>query len=170
MAKWQKRGPVVDLSTGPTVSKSTVSMIEEEAIVVAFMKHTLLPLDGCLYTLQRTVPDPTRSSSITAYSAPAFQGCRMLKASRLRRRSLRLTQFDICYPLPGSGLLANYEKEISRKSKLRKTSFISLVPLIAYRNLRSFKCTWGDKDDCRLHSCPISSRLLLTVRRRQACL
>ena len=36
--------------------------LEEEAIVVAFRKHTLLPLDDCLYALQPTLPHLTRSS------------------------------------------------------------------------------------------------------------
>ena len=36
--------------------------IEEEAIIVAFRRHTLLPLDDCLYALQATIPHLTRSS------------------------------------------------------------------------------------------------------------
>ena len=36
--------------------------IEEEAVVVAFRRHTLLPLDDCLYALQPTIPHLTRSS------------------------------------------------------------------------------------------------------------
>jgi transposase-like protein len=32
------------------------------AIIVAFRKHTLLPLDDCLYALQATIPSLTRSS------------------------------------------------------------------------------------------------------------
>ncbi len=35
---------------------------EEEALVVAFRRHTLLPLDDCLYALQATIPHLTRSS------------------------------------------------------------------------------------------------------------
>ena len=34
----------------------------KEAVVVAFRRHTLLPLDDCLYALQPTVPHLTRSS------------------------------------------------------------------------------------------------------------
>jgi hypothetical protein len=33
-----------------------------EAIIVAFRRHTLLPLDDCLYGLQSTIPHLTRSS------------------------------------------------------------------------------------------------------------
>src|SRR5436853_4899283 len=35
---------------------------EEEAIVVAFRRYTLLALDDCLYALQPTIPHLTRSS------------------------------------------------------------------------------------------------------------
>lgn len=47
---------------GPKVPRSTILSPEEEAIVVAFRKHTLLPLDDCLYALQATIPRLTRSS------------------------------------------------------------------------------------------------------------
>jgi transposase InsO family protein len=36
--------------------------MEDEAVVVAFRRHTLLPLDDCLYALQPTIPHLTRSS------------------------------------------------------------------------------------------------------------
>ena len=62
VAKWRKRGSVADLATGPKAPKSTVLSIEEEAIIVAFRKHTLLALDDCLYALQATIPHLTRSS------------------------------------------------------------------------------------------------------------
>ncbi len=52
MAKWKKRTAVCDLATGPSVLKSTVLTLEEEAIIVAFRRYTLLPLDDCLYSLQ----------------------------------------------------------------------------------------------------------------------
>jgi transposase InsO family protein len=62
VAKWKKRGSVADLPTGPKDPKSTVLSVEEEAIIVAFRHHTLLPLDDCLYTLQPTIPHLSRSS------------------------------------------------------------------------------------------------------------
>ncbi|PWB83089.1 MAG: IS481 family transposase [Methylocystaceae bacterium] len=62
IAKWKKRTSVCDERTGPKAPKSTVLTIEEEAIVVAFRRHTLLPLDDCLYALQATIPHLTRSS------------------------------------------------------------------------------------------------------------
>src|ERR1700726_1298521 len=62
VAKWKKRGSVADLPTGPRRPKSTVLSVEQEAIVIAFRRHTLLPLDDCLYALQPTIPNPPRSS------------------------------------------------------------------------------------------------------------
>jgi transposase len=62
VAKWKNRTSVTDVPTGPKEPRSTVLSIEEEAIIVAFRKHTLLPLDDCLYALQPTIPHLTRSS------------------------------------------------------------------------------------------------------------
>ena len=62
VAKWRKRSSTADHRTGPTVPRSTVLSIEQEAVIVAFRKHTLLPLDDCLYALQATIPQLTRSS------------------------------------------------------------------------------------------------------------
>lgn len=62
VAKWKKRTSVGDIPTGPKAPKSTVLSIEEEAVIVAFRRHTLLPLDDCLYSLQATIPHLTRSS------------------------------------------------------------------------------------------------------------
>ena len=62
VAKWKKRTSVADVPTGPKEPKSTVLTVEEEAIIIAFRRHTLLPLDDCLYSLQATIPHLTRSS------------------------------------------------------------------------------------------------------------
>ena len=62
VVKWRKRSSTADHRTGPTVPKSTVLSIEQAAVIVAFRKHTLLPLDDCLYALQATIPQLTRSS------------------------------------------------------------------------------------------------------------
>ncbi|MFK4718925.1 transposase [Bradyrhizobium niftali] len=60
--KWKQRGTVTDLPTGPKETKSTVLSIAEKAIIVAFRRHTLLPLDDCVYALQPAIPHLTRSS------------------------------------------------------------------------------------------------------------
>ncbi len=60
--KWRNRSSVEDLPMGPKDVRSTVLSTAEEALCIAFRKHTLLPLDDCLYALQATVPHLTRSS------------------------------------------------------------------------------------------------------------
>ena len=62
IAKWKKRGSAADLPTNPKDPRSTSLSIEDEAVVVAFRRHTLLPLDDCLYALQVSIPHLTRSS------------------------------------------------------------------------------------------------------------
>src|SRR5919112_5197750 len=62
VAKWKSRASVTDRRTGPSDPASTVLSLEEEAIIVAFRRHTLLPLDDCLYALHATLPHLTRSS------------------------------------------------------------------------------------------------------------
>lgn len=62
VAKWRNREGVDDAAMGPKEVRSSVLTVEEEAAVVAFRKHTLLPLDDCLYALQASIPHLTRSS------------------------------------------------------------------------------------------------------------
>ena len=62
VAKWRKRASVADLATGPREPRSNVLSPEEEAVIVAFRRYTLLPLDDCLYALQPMIPHLMRSS------------------------------------------------------------------------------------------------------------
>ena len=62
VSKWRKRDFVHDAPMGPKQPRSTVLSPEEEAMCVALRKHTLLPLDDCLYTLQATIPHLSRSA------------------------------------------------------------------------------------------------------------
>ncbi len=41
---------------------STPLSLEQEAMIIAFRRHTLLPLDDCLYALQPSIPGLTRWS------------------------------------------------------------------------------------------------------------
>src|ERR671921_1776876 len=59
--KWRKRQTTADLAMGPKEARSTTLTPEQEAVVVAFRRHTLLPLDDCLYALQPSIPALTRS-------------------------------------------------------------------------------------------------------------
>ena len=53
---------VSDVRMGLKAIHSTVLTSEDKAVVVAFRRHTLLPLDDCLYSLQPSIPCLTRSA------------------------------------------------------------------------------------------------------------
>ena len=54
--KWRNRTSAADLPTGPREPRSTVLSVQEEAVIVAFRRYTLLPQDECLNALQPTIP------------------------------------------------------------------------------------------------------------------
>src|SRR5215207_690805 len=90
--KWKARDCVADLRTGPKEPRSTVLSVEEEAIVIAFRRHTLLPLDDCLYALQATIPHLTRSSLHAAFSGMGLADCPRSKATSRKRSGSKVTQ------------------------------------------------------------------------------
>ena len=47
--KWRKRETTADAEMGSKQVRSTVLTPGEEAAIVALRRHTLLPLDDCLY-------------------------------------------------------------------------------------------------------------------------
>ena len=62
VAKWRKRATVEDMKTGPKAPHSTTLSEAEEAMVVAFRRHTLLPHDCCS---GRLAPAVRRSAGST---------------------------------------------------------------------------------------------------------
>ena len=62
VAKWKARTSTADLRDRPESPGHRCCRVDEEAVIVAFRRHTLLPLDDCLYALQPTIPHLTRSS------------------------------------------------------------------------------------------------------------
>lgn len=62
IAKWRKRSFLPDAPMGPKAPRSTVLTAAGEAMVVAFRKHTLLPLDDCQYAPHARMPHLTRSA------------------------------------------------------------------------------------------------------------
>src|SRR4051794_37016392 len=88
--KWKARSSVVDRRTGQKESRSTVLSIEEEAIIVGFRRHTLLPLDNCFYALQPTIPHLTRSSCIVVCNGMGSAVLLRSKATSRQRKSSSL--------------------------------------------------------------------------------
>src|SRR5918995_2212731 len=84
--KGRKRTTVADARMGPKQIRSTVLSVEEEAVVVAFRRHTLLPLDDCLYALQ-PVPDLIRDPAPHPIKPPPLPAAPWDRsAARHRRR------------------------------------------------------------------------------------
>ena len=93
VAKWKKRAFASDAPMGPREPSSSVLSKEEEAIVVAFRKHTLLPLDDCLYTLQATIPHLTRSSLHRCLQRHGISRLPDVGDDKQKRRAFK------CYPI-----------------------------------------------------------------------
>lgn len=75
--------------TGPKEPRSTVPSIEDEAVVVAFRRHTLLPLDDCLYALQ-ALP-----LGDTTFHSPAGPGRDASCPGALARRAPRVSNLHV---------------------------------------------------------------------------
>ena len=90
VAKWKQCGSVADLPTGP---KSTVFFLEDEATIVAFRRHMLLPLDDCLHALQANIPhlsEPVTSPrSSRSLPAPMVPGSTARRCSPMAAQSER---------------------------------------------------------------------------------
>ena len=87
--KWRKRTSVEDQPMGPKNPRSTVLSPEEEAACVAFRRHTLLPLDDCLYALQASIPHLTRSSLHRLYQRHGISRLPDLKAEAEPKKKVK---------------------------------------------------------------------------------
>jgi transposase-like protein len=136
VAKWRKRTSVADLPTGPKEPKSTVLSIEEEAIIVAFRKHTLLPLDDCLYSLQATIPHLTRSSLHRCLQRHDISRLPEVEGDKPARKKFK--------PYP----IGYFHIDLA-EVQTAEASFISMSPLIARAS--SLSCNWSGRQERLLH-------------------
>ena len=93
VAKWRKRETVEDRKTGPTYPSSTVLSADEEAMIVAFRRHTLLSMDDCLYALQPTIPHLTRSSLHRCLQRHGISRLPEMDGDKPKRQKFK------CYPM-----------------------------------------------------------------------
>ena len=90
VAKWRKRTFLHDAPMGPKTPQSTVLTPEQEAMAVAFRKHTLLPLDDCLYALQATIPNLTRSALHRCFQRHGISRLPEIEGDKTARKAFRL--------------------------------------------------------------------------------
>lgn len=98
VAKWRRRRSTVDAPMGPSRPRSSVLTEAEEAIVVAFRRHTLLPLDDVLGCLRATIPTLSRSAlhrccAAARYLPPAEGREENLQAQAVCRDNDRLRPY-----------------------------------------------------------------------------
>ena len=94
VAKWKRRNDVSDTPMGPKTPMSTTLSCEEEELIVAFRKKTLLPLDDCLYALQETIPHLSRSA---LHRCLQRHGISRLPETRDRPEKKRFKKYPIGY-------------------------------------------------------------------------
>jgi transposase-like protein len=82
VSKWKSRSPTVDQRTGPREPRSTTLSTDEEAVVVAFRRYTLLPLDDCLYALQPTIPKLRKEAETRHVPRPRHLRLELCRADR----------------------------------------------------------------------------------------
>jgi transposase-like protein len=126
--KWRKRSFVADAPMGPEPHSTTLTT-EQEAIVVAFRKHTLLPLDDCLYALQATIPQLTRSTLHRCFQRhgisrlPEMEGARPVKKKKFKKYPIGYFHIDLTEVRTAEGKLCLFVA-VDRTSKF---AFAQLV-------------------------------------------
>ena len=94
--KWKKRDFVYDAPRGVNRRHSTVLSRQEEALIVGFRKHTLLPLDDCLYSLQKMIPCLNRSNLYRCFKRHGIQKLPKL-TGRQKITSKKFKKYPIGY-------------------------------------------------------------------------
>ncbi|ARW49099.1 RNA-directed DNA polymerase (plasmid) [Acetobacter pasteurianus subsp. pasteurianus] len=128
VAKWRKRQSVEDQKTGPKEPRSTVLSETDEAMIVAFRRHTLLPLDDCLYALQASIPYLTRSALHRCLQRhgisrlPDIEGDKA-KRQRFKRYPIGFFHLDIAEVQTAEGKLYLFVA-IDRTSKFAVTQLV----------------------------------------------
>jgi len=127
--KWRKRSTVEDARMGPREVRSSVLSPEHEAMCVAFRRHTLLPLDDCVYALQASIPHLSRSALHRLFQRhgisrlPNVEGDKPTR-SKFKRYPIGYIHIDIAEVRTEEGKLYLFVA-IDRTSKF---AFVKLVP------------------------------------------
>nr|WP_156475478.1 hypothetical protein [Gluconobacter thailandicus] len=110
VAKWRKRQTVEKQKAGPKEPRSSVLSKTDEAMIVAFRRHTLLPLDDCLCALQASIPHLTRSALHRCFQRheisrlPDIEGDKP-KRQRFKRSPIGFFHLDIAEVQTAEGKL-----------------------------------------------------------------
>lgn len=106
--KWRQRASVEDERMGPKAPRSSSLTPMEEAAAVTFRRTTHLPLDDCLFALQRFIPHLTRSSLHRLYQRHDISRLPREAGPKARGQTFReypigYLHLDICEVRTGEG-------------------------------------------------------------------
>ena len=125
--KWRERASVEDAPMGPKQPRSTVLSPQEEAVVVAFRRHTLLPLDDCLYALQATIPHLSRSALHRCFQRHGISRLPELKGEAPPKK--RFKQYPIGYVHLDIAEVATEEGKLHLFVAIDRTSKVAYAEL-----------------------------------------
>lgn len=139
VAKWRKRRFLHDAPMGPKAPRSTVLSAKEEAMAVAFRRHTLLPLDDCLYALQVSLPHLTRSALHRCFQRHGISRLPEIDGEKTSKKAFKaypigFFHIDIAEVRTEDGKLYLFVA-IDRTSKY---AFAQLMPKATTREARAF--------------------------------
>ena len=142
--KWRKRSSATDARMGPKQVHSTVLSTEQEALVVAFRRHTRLPLDDCLYALQPNIPQLTRSSLHRCLQRHDIS--RLPKAAEDKPARQRFADYPIGYFHIDIAEVRTEQGKLRLFVAVERTSKLAFARLEEQRptstRLRAFCATW----------------------------
>ena len=133
--KWRARGFVQDAPMGPKAPRSTVLTAQEEAMAVAFRRHTLLALDDCLYALQVTLPHLTRSSLHRLFQRHDISRLPAIEGDKVGRKVFK------AYPIGYFHIETKYGEATSPRCALAKASCTCWWPSTGPPSSPSSSCT-----------------------------
>jgi transposase-like protein len=142
----------------------------EEAMIIAFRRHTLLPLDDCLYALQPTIPHLTRSALHRCLKRhgisrlPDVEGDKP-KRQRFKRYPIGYFHIDIAEVQTAEGKLYLFVG-IDRTSKF---AFIRLVEKAGKMAAAQFLRELIAAVPYRLHTVLTDNGVQFTNRSRDTC-
>lgn len=113
-----------DAAMGPMEPRSTVLALEEEAIVIAFRRHTLLPLGDCLYGLQPTI----RSSLHRCLEWHGISRLPEVEGDKFKKK--RFAQYPIGYVHVDIAQVSTEEGKLSLFAAIDRTSKFAFVRLV----------------------------------------
>jgi len=128
--KWRKRQTGEDLKAGPKNPHSTVLSVEEEAMIIAFLRHSLLPLDDCLSALQPTHPHLTRSSLHQCSQRHNISRLPQIQGAGSKPKRKRFKAYPIGYFHIDIAQLQTRQGKLYMFVAIDRTSKFSLVDLV----------------------------------------